>query len=212
MISNISRCLVLAPHTDDGEFGCGATLARLVKSGTQVTYVAFSDCAESLPAGWPPDTLVREVRAAMAVIGVPSDQVIVHRFSVRHFKRDRQEILELLVRLNQELNPQLVFLPSTNDLHQDHQTIYEEGLRAFKKTTLLSYEIPWNNIQFSNELFVVLDEEHVAAKVNAIACYKSQAGRSYAREELIRAQALMRGGQIGCRFAEAFEVVRAIAR
>ena len=25
------RALVLAPHTDDGEFGCGATMARLVE-------------------------------------------------------------------------------------------------------------------------------------------------------------------------------------
>ena len=32
---NISRVLVLAPHTDDGEFGCGGTIARL-KEGIEV--------------------------------------------------------------------------------------------------------------------------------------------------------------------------------
>ena len=36
------RALVLAPHTDDGEFGCGGTMARLVEAGCEVRYVAFS--------------------------------------------------------------------------------------------------------------------------------------------------------------------------
>src|SRR5581483_8652265 len=35
------RVLVLAPHTDDGEFGCGGTMARLVEAGAEVRYVAF---------------------------------------------------------------------------------------------------------------------------------------------------------------------------
>ena len=42
MINGVERALVLAPHTDDGEFGCGGTMARLVEAGTDVRYVAFS--------------------------------------------------------------------------------------------------------------------------------------------------------------------------
>ena len=33
MIETWKRVLVLAPHTDDGEFGCGGTMARLVDAG-----------------------------------------------------------------------------------------------------------------------------------------------------------------------------------
>src|SRR6185437_5104743 len=51
------RALVLAPHTDDGEFGCGGTMARLVEEGADVRYVAFSIATRSLPEGFPPDTL-----------------------------------------------------------------------------------------------------------------------------------------------------------
>ena len=43
------RVLVLAPHTDDGEFGAGGTMARLVESGADVRYVAFSIATRSLP-------------------------------------------------------------------------------------------------------------------------------------------------------------------
>ena len=42
MLAGLERVLVLAPHTDDGEFGCGGTMARLVEAGADVRYVAFS--------------------------------------------------------------------------------------------------------------------------------------------------------------------------
>ena len=42
MIETWKRVLVLAPHTDDGEFGCGGTMARLVEAGVEVHYQAFS--------------------------------------------------------------------------------------------------------------------------------------------------------------------------
>ena len=53
MISAGRSVLVLAPHTDDGEFGCGGTIARLVDAGAEVRYVAFSSASRSLPAGFP---------------------------------------------------------------------------------------------------------------------------------------------------------------
>ena len=71
MIRSWRKVLVLAPHTDDGEFGCGGTLARLVENGTEVRYVAFSIATRSLPEGFPPDTLAREVREATAELGIP---------------------------------------------------------------------------------------------------------------------------------------------
>ena len=73
----------------------------------------------------------------------------MHDFDVRTFPEQRQDILELLVTLWEEWRPDVVFQPSLHDIHQDHQTIAQEGLRAFKRTTILGYEIPWNNFDFS---------------------------------------------------------------
>ena len=42
MLSNIKKVLVIAPHTDDGEFGCGGTINKLIKLGIEVHYVAYS--------------------------------------------------------------------------------------------------------------------------------------------------------------------------
>ncbi len=80
MIGAWERVLVLAPHTDDGEFGAGGTMARLVEAGSQVRYVAFSIATRSLPEGFPPGTLAGEVKEATAELGIAPENLTVHDF------------------------------------------------------------------------------------------------------------------------------------
>jgi N-acetylglucosamine malate deacetylase 1 len=210
MIEGWKRALVLAPHTDDGEFGCGGTMARLVEAGTDVRYVAFSIATKSLPEGFPPDTLAREVSEATAEIGIPEDGLVVHDFEVRTFPERRQEILELLIALWEEWTPDAVFMPSLRDIHQDHQVIAAEGLRAFKRTTVLGYEIPWNNFNFDHQAYVGLEERHVERKVAALERYASQQHRNYANPEYIRSLARTHGINVNRDYAEVFEVYRIV--
>lgn len=209
-LNAFNTVLVLAPHTDDGELGCGGTIHKLTALGKRVVYVAFSTCEESVPEGFPSDILTHEVKAATAELGISSDDLRILNYRVRHFPAHRQEILEDLVKLNQELKPDLVFCPSSYDIHQDHGTISMEAKRAFKNTTLLGYEFIWNNFQFSSQCFIELQESDVAKKVAAMEQYKSQSKRLYAKDKLIRGIANYRGLQAGIEYAEAFEVIRLI--
>ena len=211
MIEGVSRALVLAPHTDDGEFGCGGTMARLVEAGADVRYVAFSIATRSLPPGFAPDTLAREVREATAEIGIPEANLTVHDFDVRTFPDHRQEILELLIALWEDWRPDVVFQPSLHDVHQDHQTIAAEGLRAFKRTTILGYEIPWNNFNFDYQAYVSLDRGHLERKVDALEQYASQQHRKYANAEYIWNLARTHGINVGREYAEVFEVYRVVS-
>ena len=210
MIEAWKRVLVLAPHTDDGEFGCGGTMARLVERGVEVRYVAFSIATKSLPAGFPPDTLAREVREATTEIGIPPGSLTVHDFEVRTFPTHRQEILEILIGLWEEWRPDAVLQPSIGDIHQDHQAVAAEGLRAFKRTTVLGYEIPWNTFNFNYQAYVALEAPHIERKVAALARYESQQHRNYANADYIWNLARTRGINIGIEFAEAFEVYRVV--
>lgn len=210
MIRAWKSVLVLAPHTDDGEFGCGGTIARLVEADVEVRYVAFSIATKSLPEGFPPNTLAREVREATAIVGIPAENLIVHDFEVRTFPEHRQEILELLIALWEEAKPDAVFLPSRRDIHQDHQVVAAEGLRAFKRTTVLGYEIPWNNFEFDYQAYVGLEERHVEVKVDALARYESQQHRNYANPDYIWNLARTRGINVGHGYAEAYEVYRVV--
>jgi len=203
-----SKILVIAPHTDDGELGCGGAIARFIEEGKDVYYAAFSVAEKSVPKGFPKNELEIEVKRAMKILGVPEDNLLIYRYEVRTFSYHRQEILEDLVRLKKKLEPTLIFIPSLNDLHQDHKTIAEEGCRAFKMATLLGYEEPWNNISFNTSSFVPLEERHVVKKINALKEYKTQMYRNYLNEDFIKGLAKTRGVQIDKDYAEAFEVIR----
>jgi LmbE family N-acetylglucosaminyl deacetylase len=211
VIEGLRRVLVLAPHTDDGEFGCGGTMARLVEGGAEVRYVAFSIATRSLPEGFAPDTLAREVRAATAELGLSEAALTVHDFDVRTFPEHRQEILELLVTLWEEWKPEVVFQPSLNDVHQDHQVVAAEGLRAFKRTTVLGYEIPWNNFDFSYQAYVALERRHVERKIAALGNYESQQHRRYSDPEYIQNVARTHGINVNREYAEVFQVYRVVA-
>lgn len=210
MISNSEKILVLAPHTDDGELGCGGTIARLASEGKQVYYAAFSTAEESVPEGFPRDILKREVRKATACLGIPEDNLFIYEYEVRKLNYRRQDILEDLVTIRRNINPDLVLMPSLGDIHQDHTTVASEGLRAFKYNTLLGYELIWNNLNFDAACFVRLELDHVETKANALSSYASQAGRPYMNSEYIFSHARTRGIQIGTEFAECFEVVRLV--
>jgi LmbE family N-acetylglucosaminyl deacetylase len=203
-----NKVLVLAPHTDDGEFGCGATINRLISEGSEVYYAAFSACQQSVLKEFPSDILVTEVKAATRKLGIPEENLILMDYDVRTFNYRRQEILEDLIKLKHSIQPDLVFMPSVNDIHQDHYTIAFEGIRAFKFSTILCYEMPWNNFTFNTTTFFSLTEEHLQAKITALAEYRSQQHRPYANEAFIRSLATVRGVQTDKPFAEAFEVIR----
>jgi N-acetylglucosamine malate deacetylase 1 len=205
------RALVLAPHTDDGEFGCGGTMARLVEAGAEVRYVAFSIATKSLPPGFAPDTLAREVREATTELGIPETQLTVHDFEVRTFPERRQDILELLIDLWERWQPDVVFQPSLHDIHQDHQVIAAEGLRAFKRTTILGYEIPWNNFDFAYQWYSALEERHLERKVAALGAYASQQHRRYADPEYVWNVARTHGVNVNRAYAEVFQVYRVVA-
>lgn len=202
------RVLVLAPHTDDGEFGAGATLAKWNGGGAELHYVAFSTCEQSVPEGLPKDILATEVKEATKVLGVKPANLHILDYEVRKFSSNRQEILEDMVKLRKLISPDMVVMPSFTDFHQDHFTIAQEGLRAFKHSTILCYEVPWNNVSFKTLCFSKVEEKHLALKVKSLEQYKSQTFRNYATDSFIRSLATVRGVQAGATYAEAFDVLR----
>lgn len=200
--------LILAPHTDDGELGCGGTIARFLEEGKEVYYTAFSTCQDTVPPEYPRNRLELELRAAMEKYGIDDDHLIVLDYPVRMFSAHRQEILDDMIKIGNKIKPSFVFAPSLNDVHQDHHVIAEEAIRAFKKTTLFAYEVPWNNLHFNNQTFIKLEKRHIEKKMEAISCYESQKHRPYAASDFTLGQARTHGVQIGTEFAEVFELVR----
>ena len=192
------RILVLSPHTDDAEFGCGGSIARWVDDGDEVYCLAFSYGTAN----------AEEYCAAMDGLGAMN--MMGHVYETRQFLKHRQEILDDLIRFRDGFGPEMVVIPSSSDIHQDHQVVHQEAVRAFKQCTILGYEVPWNQLTSDATMLVSITAAQLQRKIDAVMCYESQAGRAYAQEEVLTALARVRGVQAGTALAEAFEVVRQV--
>lgn len=202
------KILCLSPHTDDSEFGAGGTIAKLIDKGHDIYYVAFSACKQSVLKDFPEDVLIKEVQQATNQLGIK--ELRLFDYQVRTFDKYRQEILDKMIILRDEINPDYVFIPSKNDIHQDHSVIHNEAVRCFKHSSILAYEMPWNNLSFNTTCFYSLTEGQLERKIKALFKYKSQYHRPYTNREFIESLARVRGVQAGVKYAETFEVIRLI--
>ena len=205
----MEKYLFIGAHPDDIEFGAGSTLAKAIQSNIDCRVLVLSNCNQTLPPGsYPKDTLISESLNAMSELGLATKYIRFADYPVRNFPKCRQEILQDLIDLSRTESFTRVFIPCTFDIHQDHQVVSIEAIRAFKFVTMLGYELPWNNFQGRLRHFNVIDPIHVSMKKKAIACFKSQSQRTYSDETAVEATLRFRGLESGVPYAEAFEVIR----
>lgn len=205
--------LALGAHTDDIELGCGGTLSRLNRQGSEIMAVAFSRAEASRPPGTPEGILEQEFRSAMTEISLSGDSVRCLGYPVRTFGERRQQILDDMINLRRIFDPDLVITMASTDTHQDHSVIHNESIRAFRNRNLLAYQAPWNQRKLKASAFVVLAPEDVDTKVRMLAHYETQhaLNRPYVRRESLEASLRFYGLQCGNEFAEAFEPLSLIA-
>jgi len=197
----MKKILAVAPHTDDIELGCGATLHKY-RNDYEIDALAISN-AQPLATGDP----VEEFYESMKLIGANASFL---DFEPRVMGIHRQELLDKFWNLQQKNKYDIVFCPSSYDTHQDHQAVYNEVFRAFKHCTILGYEMPWNNRTFRTDVFVSLSIEDINVKVKMLDCYKTQLERAFMCKEYVMDIARTRGLQVGKKYVESFEAIRII--
>ncbi len=194
-MNGIKRILVLSPHPDDAELGCGGTLVRYAQTADiRVVVLSMPDLH--------PEALEAHSRIGKRVT------TGLYDFPGRELQDHRQAILQTILEEKERFHPDLVLLPSGQDMHQDHQVVHAEGLRACKHVSMLGYELPWNHLTFSSTAVIQFDETAMDTKLDALDAYESQRQRPYFQPGYMRSLATVRGGMIGAAYAEAFEVVR----
>src|SRR5688500_9085667 len=121
------RVLFLGAHPVDLELGFGAILHRIAKE-TEILRVTFSDNQKNHDL----KNIVNELFVSMAILGVPKEKILFGPFTTRVFPDSRQDILEYFLKLRQDFQPDLIFVHSKQDIRQDHTTMTDEALRAFR--------------------------------------------------------------------------------
>ena len=196
------RVLAFGAHPDDLEVGAGGLLARLSEAGAEVTMavVAVPNNAQQR---------IAEAKAAADVI----DANLVVVYEERPCRVEDIAMHELVRRFDQivgDVRPDLVITHSANDLHWDHSLVNRATVSALRRTPcdLFAYmSSPEMNAQarsFGNCFADI--SRHMDAKVNAIACHKSQLAKLDLESSRDLARAM--GRISGYEYAEVYEVLR----
>ena len=196
----------IGAHPDDIELGCGALIARIAGKA-DVRCVTFSNNQKN-PAL---SHLVPEHYASMETLGVPRERVDLLDFETRRFQEHRQEILETMIGILRKDDPDIVFVHTKSDVHQDHGVLTQEALRAFRGRTVLGFDVIRSSYGFFPDFLVGVDEEDVQKKLDALACYKTYAGKYYFSPEVTKATLIRNGAICERHYAEGFEILRIVA-
>jgi LmbE family N-acetylglucosaminyl deacetylase len=199
------RILFVGAHPDDIELGAGAFIHHIIPF-CDVLCLTLSDNQDN-------PLLIRvvdELHASMHVLGVLKDRVIVEKFSTRDFPVVRQEILEYLLKIRKEFKPDMVFVHSRSDIHQDHNVATEETLRAYRGTSVLGFDVVRSSYGFFPHFLVGVSNEDVDRKINALAKYETYADKYYFDPALLRATMVRNGALAELPFAEGFDILRIV--
>ena len=199
--------LFLGAHPDDIELGCGALLHHIAQQ-SDVLCVTLSDNQKN------PDlqNVMNEHFESMAILGVPKEKIILGPFATRVFPDSRQDILEYFLKIRREFQPDLIFVHSKQDVHQDHLTMTDEALRAFRGITVLGFDVVRSSYGFFPHFLVEVTEEDVNKKIEALSCYETYRDRYYFNSELTRSIMVRHGALAERPFAEGFDILRIVGR
>ena len=199
------KVLFLGAHPDDIELGCGALLHHISKQ-TDVLCVTLSDNQKN------PDlqNIKNEHFESMSVLGVSQEKIVLGPFTTRIFHESRQDILEYFLKLRKEFKPDLICVHSKQDVHQDHNTMTDEALRAFRGITVLGFDVVRSSYGFFPHFLVEVSEEDVNKKIEALSCYETYRDRYYFNSELTRSIMVRHGALAERPFAEGFDILRIV--
>jgi len=201
------RVLFLGAHPDDIELGCGALLHKITPT-TDVLCVTLSDNQKNPLLS----NVVNEHYESMAVLGVPKESIVLGPFTTRIFPDARQDILEYFLKLRRDFDPDLIFVHSKQDVHQDHNTMTDEALRAFRGITVLGFDVVRSSYDFFPHFLVEVEEENVTKKIEALACYETYRDKYYFNSELTRSIMVRHGALAERDFAEGFDILRIVGK
>lgn len=199
------KVLFIGAHPDDIELGCGALIARIAGK-TDVRCVTFSNNQKNPLLG----NLVEEHYVSMQTLGVPRERVDLLEFETRRFQEHRQEILEAMIGFMRADDPDIIFVHTKSDVHQDHGVLTQEALRAFRGRTVLGFDVIRSSYGFFPDFLVGVEEADVQKKLDALACYKTYEGKYYFSPEVTRSTLIRNGAICERPYAEGFDILRIV--
>ena len=222
----MKNVLILSPHADDEILGCGGFISKYSKQNYNINVLILTNANKGAPEIYSTKEikLIRnESKIANNLIGTKKlffenlPAINLNNYPV-------YKITNIINKYILDINPEIVLIPSKNDIHDDHKIIFKAAkisMRPNKISNLkkiLSYEVlsetEWNEEgkSFNPNYFVRLKKSDINNKVKAFLKYKSQVKKfphPRSKEAIINLSRV-RGSQAFIEYAEAFKVEKII--
>jgi LmbE family N-acetylglucosaminyl deacetylase len=221
--------LVISPHADDAELGCGGYMYQNQRTGDRVLNVVLAVgnvYFEHLSRIVTIEERLEELSRAMAILQCES-YVCFEEFDTRLDTLPLTNIISKIENQIKLFKPREVLIPLPSS-HQDHEVAYRACIAACRpsmKTAsielIAAYEYPatsWGAGSGADAgkggLYVEINEEALQTKLAALRCHESQIREDGHCWSLTAATAMakMRGLEAGLEYAELFHVMRAVRR
>src|SRR5437870_2903710 len=221
--------LVVAAHPDDEVLGCGATMARLAAEGQPVHIAILGEGITSRSSRDDSGAkLLRRLhqQAEAAALKIGAKDVVLFKLPDNRLDTlPMLEIAKLIEDLIQKLRPAVIYTHHPGDLNVDHGIVHRAVLTATRPMSgqcvreVYTFEVPsstdWAFQRpehcFRPNVFIDITRT-LDAKISSFACYDTEA-REFPHPrsaEALRATATRWGSVVGCRAAEAFELIRSV--
>jgi LmbE family N-acetylglucosaminyl deacetylase len=224
--------LVIAAHPDDEILGCGATMARLAAQGHEIHIAIIGEGITSrhsdrsqADAGQL-SLLHQNAQAAANQVGAKG----LTLYGLPDNRLDTVALLDV-VKLVEDLiekqEPEIIYTHHPGDLNIDHGIVHRAVLTATRPVNgqpvqeIYAFEVP-SSTEWAFQCFAPSFRPNVfedvtstlETKILAMSCYgtESRAFPHPRSPEALRAVAARWGSVVGCKSAEAFELVRSIRR
>jgi len=197
------KVLAIGAHPDDVEIGCGGILLNHRNNGDEIAILTLS----SGKCGGETALRIKEAMEAAALL-----QANLFMGGLEDTKvSEGAETIEVISRVIQEFEPDVVYTHSKNDSHQDHRNCFRATIVSARSVRKLqSYQSPSSNIHFNPSRFVDI-RKTIKEKNDLISCYRTQTTKCrYLKESLITSTAEYWGRFAGYGLVEPLEVIRTI--
>ena len=218
----MKKILILSPHADDEILGCGGFISKYSKENYQINVLILTNANKGAPEIYSAqdiDKIRNEAKQANKIIG--TKKLFFENLPALNLNNyPIYKITNVMNKYIKDINPEIILIPSSNDIHDDHKIIFKAAkvcTRFNKKSNLkkiLSYEVlsetEWNEDEraFSPNYFVRLSKSDINKKVRAFLKYKSQVKKSphpRSKEGIINLSKV-RGSSVFESYVEAFRV------
>ncbi|AWK52285.1 hypothetical protein DIC82_15335 [Clostridium beijerinckii] len=204
------KILFVGPHPDDIDLGCGICMHDHYLKNDKIKTIVLTNGEKGSESVFS-DRVIEECNSFEIL--APESQNIFLGFPDTMLFYHRNEIIFEIRKIVMDNIPDIVYIPSNHDFHQDHVVTYECAMAVFnnlKIRKIICYETPSTMLTFTPNYFKVCDSDKFGIKMKAIRCHVSQADKLYIAYETIYSIAKMRAvqGRYYEGVAEAFEMIR----